>query len=234
MNKNKSVRQSREIGAISLLCQTVKKIIVFLIKVILGLGLSAILLILGINGYMVLRTGSKILNLNHLKAEAAKGQFDYILVLGAGVRPNGEPSPMLKERIDKGVQAYQLLETSPLLMSGDSADRYYKETTVMVNKAIEQGVPAEDIQQDQYGISTYDSIWRFKKIFQGKKVLIVTQGYHLSRSLYLAQCFDLDAYGLDAQKIRYNGQLYRDVRELMARVKDFGLGIWQPPAKHTD
>lgn len=217
----------------SLFCQGIKKAMGFLIRAIFLITLIAVFLILSINGYILLRINTHVLDEETLEVEAKKGAFDYIIVLGAGVRPNGEPSPMLKERIDKGMEAYWILGNTPLLMSGDSVDRYYKETVVMVEKAVEQGVPKADIIEDKYGISTYDSIWRLKNLFRGKKVLIVTQNYHLSRSIYLAQSFGMDAYGYDAQKVRYRGQFYRDLREIMARVKDFGLGFLKPAARYT-
>ena len=95
------------------------------------------------------------------------------------------------------------------------------------------GVPTADIRQDPYGVSTYDSMWRLRRVYQGKKELIVTQKYHLSRSIFLARALGLEAYGADAQKVRYTGQLYRDVREAAARVKDFVLAFWQPVAEYA-
>ena len=189
---------------------------------------------LAVNGYMLWRTQRYILSDARIAAEAEKGGFDYILVLGAGVRPGGEPSRILRERIDKSIELYRLLPGTPLLMSGDSVDIYYQETAVMAAAAEAAGVPVEDIRQDPYGVSTYDSMWRLRKVYHGKKVLIVTQKYHLSRSLFLARAFGMEAYGADAQKVRYYGQIYRDLREVAARVKDFFLAFWQPAAEYLD
>ena len=78
---------------------------------------------------------------------------------------------------------------------------------------------------DHAGFSTYESIYRAKEIFGAKKILIVTQEYHLYRALYIARCFGIDAYGVSSDLDNYYGQFHRDVREILARVKDFGLCI---------
>ncbi len=212
---------------------SLKKGVAFFCWFIIGFFLLAGLLILGTNAYMIWSTNRYILNKNQVAAEAKKRGFDHIIILGAGVRPDGEPSRMLQERIDQGVEAYQILTNTPILMSGDSADIYYKETVVMAKAAENAGVPAKDILQDPYGISTYDSMWRLKELYQGKKVLIVTQGYHLSRSIFLARTFGMEAYGMDAQRVRFSGQIYRDLREVVARTKDFFLGFLYPDAEYT-
>lgn len=205
-------------------------------RVIKGLSVLLLLLsalVIGINAYLVFTTRSKIIDMQKAKAEDEKENFDYIVVLGAGVRPGGVPSRILKERIDKGVEAYEMLSQAMLLMSGDSATPYYKETVVMEKEAVAAGVPLEKILQDPYGISTYDSFWRLKHIYGAKKVLIVTQKYHLSRSLYLANAFGIEAYGMDAQKVRYSGQILRDLREVAARTKELFKAIIKPDAVYS-
>lgn len=212
--KKKKVMQAMLVGLKRLL-----KIAFFCVALVL-------FVLVTINTYMILGTRKYILTPEQAGKKAEQEKFDFILVLGAGVRPGGEPSPMLKERIDRGVELYHLLQDTDLLMSGDSATRYHQETVIMADKAAEAGVPEERILQDRYGISTYESMRRLKEVYHGKKVLIVTQNYHLSRSVYIARAYGLEAYGVDAQLVRYRGQFYRDVREVAARVKDFFKVIW--------
>ena len=71
-----------------------------------------------------------------------------------------------------------------------------------------------------------------KHIFKLNKIIIVTQEYHLYRALYIANSLDIEAYGVDATKVRYTGQLYRDLREILARNKDFFKCIFEPEATH--
>lgn len=211
-----------------------KTAVLFVLKLALFVGVLSFVVVFAINGYIYYTVKDRILRPEELADKAAEADFDYILVLGAGVRPGGVPSKMLQERIDAGVKAFQSLDSTVLLMSGDSATRYYKETVVMARVAEEQGVAPESIVEDRYGISTYDSIWRLKNIYQGKKVLIITQKYHLLRSLYMAKEFGIDAYGLDAMKVRYTGQVTNEIREVMARAKDFFKCMVKPEALYPN
>ena len=103
----------------------------------------------------------------------------------------------------------------------------------MKNYAIKNGINSNMISLDYAGISTYDSIYRMKHVFKLKKIVIVTQKYHLYRALYIAQSLGIEAYGIDATKVRYVGQSYRDLREILARNKDFIKCIFKPKAKYV-
>jgi vancomycin permeability regulator SanA len=65
-----------------------------------------------------------------------------------------------------------------------------------------------------------------------KKLIIVTQAYHLPRALWIARRLGLEAVGVACDTQRYYGQLYRDIREVLARDKDFAKCILQPPARY--
>ena len=75
---------------------------------------------------------------------------------------------------------------------------------------------------------TTNSVYRAKKIFGADKILIFTQEYHLYRAMYIAQQFDMEAYGVASDLDTYSGQFKRDVREMLARCKDFGMCILKP------
>lgn len=153
---------------------------------------------------------------------------DCILVLGCKVKDNGEPSPMLLDRLITGTELYKEGAAPKILMSGDHGRDTYDEVNVMKKYALNNGVPSEDVFMDHAGFSTYDSIYRAKHIFEAKKVIIVTQEYHLNRALYLAHKLGLEAYGVPADLRDYSGQTMRDIREIAARCKDFALGAFKP------
>ena len=92
----------------------------------------------------------------------------------------------------------------------------------------DNGIPSEDIFMDHAGLSTYDSIFRAKSIFETKNIIIVTQKYHLYRALYIAKSLNIKAVGVSADKRRYFGQTKRDIREIIARLKDFIKCIIKP------
>ena len=91
-----------------------------------------------------------------------------------------------------------------------------------------RGVPSSDVFMDHAGFSTYESIYRAKEIFEADKIIIVTQEYHLYRALYIAEKLGIEAYGVNADYHTYRGQIMRDVREVLARCKDFANMIFKP------
>ena len=157
---------------------------------------------------------------------------DCILVLGCGVRPDGEPSDMLVDRIRTAVALYEEGVAPKLLMSGDHGTEDYDEVNAMKACAVEMGVPPEDVFMDHAGFSTYESIYRAKEVFGVKKCVVVTQKYHLYRTLYLCEAFEIEALGVSASLRNYYAQTKRDVREVVARCKDFCFSIVKPLPKY--
>ncbi len=180
---------------------------------------------LGVNQYVKGSTKDQIITADTATTHT---DFDCILVLGCGVKEDGSPTLMLKERMDCGIALYQTKAAPKLLLSGDNGQVEYNEVETMRRLAAEQGIPAPDIFLDHAGFSTYESIYRAKEIFQAKKVLIVTQEYHLYRALYIANQLDLKAYGVACDTTTYYGQTLRDIREILARNKDALKCIFKP------
>jgi len=194
------------------------------LRAIAVLLLAALLLPLGISAYMCQSVQNRILT----PELAANMDADAILVLGARVRDNGQPSGILKDRIITGVNLYESGASDRLLMSGDHGQDEYDEVNAMKDYAIEQGVAAHVIFMDHAGFSTYESLYRARDIFQIKTVVIVSQQYHLYRALYVARALGLEAYGVSADLGDYAGMPRFEAREILARMKDFIYTIFQP------
>jgi len=113
-------------------------------------------------------------------------------------------------------------------MSGDHGKEDYDEVNVMKNFAMQNGISSEDIFMDHAGFSTYESIYRAKEVFDVKKIVIVTQEYHLYRALYIANKLGLEAYGVSSDQRKHTGAVYRELREVLARNKDFVKSIFKP------
>ena len=146
--------------------------------------------------------------------------YDCVLVLGAGVRDDGTPSDMLYDRVSVSAEVYAALGDTPLLMSGDHTGDY-NEVGVMKSLATEMGVPSEDIFLDHEGYSTYESLYRAKAVFGAKKIIIITQEYHLHRALHIARELGMEAMGVSADLRPYRLQGRYNAREHLARFKDF-------------
>ena len=190
------------------------------------LGITGTAVVFGLSSYIKKETAEKIIT-----AEEAT-DADCILVLGCGVREDGSPSLMLRDRLEKGIELYEAGTAPKLLMSGDHGRKDYDEVNLMKSYAMGKGVPSEDIFMDHAGFSTYDSMYRARDIFCAEKVIVVSQEYHLYRALYLAEKLGLEAYGVPAQNVNYRGQAYREFREMLARTKDLCTAVIQPEPKY--
>lgn len=147
--------------------------------------------------------------------------YDCILVLGAGLRPDGSPSDMLADRLDVAIDLYEKGVSEVILLSGDCSGEDYDEVASMERYCLSKGVPSEVILKDGKGYSTYESILNTKNNGKYGKVLVVTQRYHLYRAMYIAEKMGLTVHGADAALRSYRGQLFREIREIAARTKDF-------------
>lgn len=166
------------------------------------------------------------------EGDAPPEGVDCILVLGCGVKPDGTPSDMLRDRLDTAIGLYERGASDRMLMSGDNGSADYNEVGVMKAYAVARGVPSQAVFQDHAGFSTYDSLYRAGAVFGAKRVVVVTQRYHLYRALYLADRLGLDAWGRDADRHVYGGQSVREVREVFARGKDFFAALAKPQPKY--
>lgn len=162
-----------------------------------------------------------------LDAEAASELYgiDCIVVLGAYVKTDGQPSDMLRDRLDTALALYNAGVSDRIIVSGDHGRAEYNEVGIMKKYLVENGVPSECVFMDHAGFSTYETMYRTNAIFfeesYYKRVIVVTQEYHLYRSLYIAKNIGIDAYGVPADLHTYSGQSKRDAREVLARFKDF-------------
>ena len=198
-----------------------------LIFVILGIAFLIGIAAVSLSVYMVKTTEKSIFTADTFKNDE---KADCILILGAGVK-DGKPKPMLRDRLLTGIELYKSGAAKKIIMSGDHGRADYDEVNVMRAFALEQGVRAEDIFLDHAGFSTYDSVYRAKNIFGAENIIIVSQKYHLYRALYISEKLDVKAAGVSANLNTYGGQLKRDIREIIARDKDFFKCIIKPKAQ---
>lgn len=197
-----------------------------MLKKIIKLGILGLIILIAIvllvNFYVVASVRNQIINdVNE------KENFDCVLVLGAGIRGN-RPSPMLQDRLDEAISLYNEGIVSKIIVSGDHGTDGHDEVNIMKDYITEKEIPSEDVFMDHAGFSTYDSVYRAKEIFKANKIIIVTQKYHLYRALYIAGKLDIDAIGIASDPRKYSGQFIRDIREILARDKDFVKCIFKP------
>ena len=192
---------------------------------VIALGILGCAAVFGIDAYVRVSTCDRILT----QEQAQKlTDVDCIVVLGCLVRDDGTPSHMLEDRLKQGVALYHGGAAPKLIMSGDHGTVSYDEVDAMKQYAVDSGIPSADVFMDHAGFSTYETVYRAKEIFGADKIVIVTQQYHLYRALYIADALGLEAYGVASDYRAYVGQTRMDIRELLARNKDFFTSLFQP------
>ena len=191
------------------------KVVIFVAVVCVATVLSVCIINLSVKG-------SVAANIVDTPAElSVDGKIDCIVILGAGLQSNVQPSHMLEDRIKTGVEVFNTVDADYILMSGDRSGEHYDEVGAMRKYAISLGVDEDKILLDGQGFSTFESISRVKDEYGFENIIIITQKYHLFRALYIAEKYDIEAFGVSADLRTYRGQIYRNLREMLARVKDF-------------
>lgn len=152
------------------------------------------------------------------------------LVLGAGLRADGTPSPALQVRLDDAAALYRSGKIRALLVSGDNGTVTHDEPTAMRDYLVAHGIPADKVVLDYAGFDTWDSCVRAKKIFGVDRALVVTQTYHLPRAVFLCRQAGIDADGVadphpDATRPSFI------LREIPAAVKAAWDALVQPSPK---
>ncbi len=145
------------------------------------------------------------------------------IVFGAGLRRDGTPTAVLRDRVNTAAQLYSAGKVEKLLMSGDNSEIYYNEPEAMRRYAINLGVPDQAIVLDYAGRRTYDTCYRARAIFGVESAILVTQNFHLSRALFTCNALGLKARGVEANNYYYlkRSRFYWNLREQFATVAAF-------------
>ena len=208
-----------------------------MISALIKIAAVAAVIVIGLNFYVIKSTQPQINAAYDTPEDTATREEvenlssispECILVLGASVTSDGVPSPILQDRLYTAIDLYNKGVAPKLLLSGDNGQMVYNEVKAMQNYALEAGVDENDIYLDHAGFSTYESIYRAKYIFKVDSMIVVTQTYHLYRSLYGCRRMGITAMGAAADQYTYAGQEKREIREVLARDKDFVKWIFKP------
>jgi SanA protein len=194
-----------------------KKMFLYIFRIIVIIIGSSLTLAAAARIIIVLSTYQYILPINEQPSS------QVALVFGAGLRRDGSPTAILRDRVQSAVQLYKDDKVQKLLMSGDNSYEDYNEPGAMREYALSLGVPPDDIVLDYAGRRTYDSCYRAKHIFGIKSAILVTQPFHLPRAIYLCRSIGVDATGYPAENIQYrkSSKLYWNIREIPAMLVSF-------------
>lgn len=182
-----------------------------------ALGVFALILILAawiINAYMVVKSQAKIFS-----DPALIPPVEAVIVPGASVYRSGKLSPVLRQRMEGAIRYLAAHKGTKLILSGHAIPHGYNETVPMLDFARRNAIPAEDIILDEKGRSTYVTLLNCRRSYPYRRILIVSQDYHLPRALYIAQGLGFQALGL----VVTEAESSFPAREYFVRLKDFVL-----------
>jgi SanA protein len=195
-----------------------------ILKLFLILAIITILVLAPTNLYVIIKANA------HIVPQSSAQPADCIIVPGALVQPDGQPSYMLKDRLDVAFELYEAGAAPKILVSGDHGTASYDEVNNMRKYLEGRGVPTEDIFMDHAGFDTYDTMYRARDVFMVKSAIVVTQKYHLWRAVYLADTMGISIQGVACDRYKSAMQAYYSAREMAARAKDFFQAYILKPA----
>jgi SanA protein len=145
---------------------------------------------------------------------------EVAIVPGALVQPDGRMSGMLGDRVRQAAALWHAGKVEKILVSGDHGSWIYDEPDTMRKALVNEGVAPRDIFEDHAGFDTWATMMRAREIFEVRDAVVVTQGFHMPRALFLADAAGIDATGLTADVHQWGYQGRRsEVREVLSRVK---------------
>ena len=187
-------------------------------KFLIGIGIILVIVLtyLILIPYLILEYGK-----NRIYTEVDKvTKYPVAIVFGAGLKPDGTPNDMLKDRLDTAVELYSQGKIEKFLLSGDNSLEEYNEPQAMYEYLTEKKlIPKEDVVRDYAGLRTYDTCIRAKEIWGIKEAILISQGYHLSRAIYTCNTLGVKSAGYSATKYPYVGERYYKLREVIALHK---------------
>jgi vancomycin permeability regulator SanA len=169
-----------------------------------------------------------------LSVDGLKPHPDAVMILGAGLETSGLPSDALIDRLIVGDRVSRALE-APMLLTGDGGRFREDEIGAMSKWLLASGVSPDRLVIDDQGYRTYESCKRAAQVYHLKRVVLVTQRFHLGRALYLCRSFGLDAYGVPANIRSYKNDIWFVVRDVLASIKAwFDVVVWPPTSPVKD
>ncbi len=186
-----------------------------LTKAALAGAVALVMLVVGANAYILLNTQGESTG-NVAEVPAA----EVAIVPGALVQPNGKMSVMLGDRVRQAARLWHAGTVKKILVSGDHHTWAYDEPDTMRKALVRHGVPPRDVFEDHAGFDTWATMERARGIFGVRQAVVITQGFHMPRALFLADQAGIHATGLTSDLHTYGYQLKKsEVREVLSRVK---------------
>ncbi|WP_291754266.1 YdcF family protein [Lysinibacillus sp. UBA5990] len=156
----------------------------------------------------------------------ADGSANYMIILGAKVKPGGVPSLSLKSRLEVAVPYLVKYPQAKVIVSGGQGpDEDRTEASVMREYLEQNGIDATRIIEEDQSTSTYENLVFSKELLpkETKKITIVSNDFHLKRAKYLAESLDFEVDVVSA-KTPKSVEAKLKIRERAALLKTYIVG----------
>jgi len=156
----------------------------------------------------------------------ANGTAEYVIVLGAKVKPGGVPSLSLKNRLEEAVKYLNKYPHVKVIVSGgQGADEDRTEASVMLKYLQDNGIDTNRILVEDQSTSTYENLLFSKELLPTgtKRITIVSNDFHLKRAKYLAESLDFEV-DVVAAKTPKSVEIQLKLRERAALLKTYIIG----------
>jgi SanA protein len=142
-------------------------------------------------------------------------------VLGsAPIGPEGGPNVYFVRRLDAAATLWKAGKVKYLVVSGSG-----EEPEAMRLGLIEHGVPGAAIYRDPVGHRTWDSVLGVRDTYDQRRVVIVSQRFHLSRALSLARHAGLEAWGFEARDVELPYSIFTELRRYPSALRAY-FDVW--------
>jgi uncharacterized SAM-binding protein YcdF (DUF218 family) len=169
------------------------------------------------------------------------GPADFVIVLGAGLRPDGGIPPLLASRLDRGRQVWAALDRRAaaagvfrpvlILSGGKGDDERLPEAAAMAAYLTGRGVPAGQLMVEDQSRSTEENLLfsqaMLEQLRPGARAVIVTSDFHAFRAALIARRIGLRAQATGARVAGYYepNAVLREFAAVFLRYRVVNLGI---------
>lgn len=113
------------------------------------------------------------------------GHNNILVVLGYPANDDGQPSPILKARLDKAIELFRDGIAEKIILTGAAVENQHVESHVMANYCKKNGVPGEKILIESDAKNTYENAKMVHNIMQAEgyqHAIVVTSSFHTMRA----------------------------------------------------
>lgn len=190
-----------------------RKFITRHIKPIIIFAVLIFVYLIGVPAYINHYSKTSVVSYGSIKPN----EYEYAVVLGTAVQDNETPTKALKDRLDTAIKMFNESRIDKIVITGDETKM---ETSVMESYLLDKGISENSIIMDYTATRTYENC-RHAKNLGVNRAIIVTQEYHLNRSIYICNHIGINSVGVSASKDNYQQQTFWNIREFFAKHKAF-------------